>query len=223
MSFYRYRLERDLERWQAAGWLTPGGAGAIRNDLEQRRRAFTAAPVLAVLGAILFGFAAMSFVAAHWTGLSKLARLSLLLAALWACYGGAAVLFQRQLSAFGHAAVLGGIGMFGASIMLIAQMYHMEGNPADAILLWALGALLAAVLAASPAALAASFVLLSVWSWAERFASDTAVFSFLIAWSAAALTAAWLGWRPGLHLAALALLAWLVPLGYFILDQHAHW
>ena len=51
MSWYRHKLERDLQRWQAAGWVTPGGAGAIRNDLEQRRAALTAAPVLAVLGA----------------------------------------------------------------------------------------------------------------------------------------------------------------------------
>ncbi len=223
MSLYRYRLERDLEHWQAAGWLTPGAAGAIRNDLDQRRRAFTAAPVLAVFGAILFGFAIMSFVAAHWTGMSKLARLALLLGTLWACYGGAAVLFQRQLAAFAQAALLGGIAAYGASIMLIAQMYHMEGNAADAVLLWALGALLAAVLAGSAAALAFAFLLLGVWCCAERMASETALFSFLLPWSGAALTAAWLRWRPGLHLAAGALLLWLVPLGFFTLDHHAHW
>ncbi|HEX2336018.1 MAG TPA: DUF2157 domain-containing protein [Hyphomicrobiaceae bacterium] len=223
MSWYRHRLERDLQRWQAAGWVTPGGAGAIRNDLEQRRAALTAAPVLAVLGAVLFGFAVMSFVAAHWTGMSKLARLALLVGALWACYAGAALLFQRQLHAFAHAAVLGGIAVWGASIMLIAQMYHMEGNPPDALLLWTLGALLAAVLARSAAALGATFVLLSVWCGWERLLSETALWSFLIPWSGSALTGAWLRWRPALHLAAVSLLAWLVPLGFFVLGQHAHW
>jgi uncharacterized membrane protein len=74
----------------------------------------------------------------------------LLLGTLWACYAGAALLFQRQLHAFAHAAVLGGIAVWGASIMLIAQMYHMEGYPPDALLLWTLGALLAAVLAPAP-------------------------------------------------------------------------
>ncbi len=34
-------------------------------------------------------------------------------------------------------AVLAGIALYGASIMLIAQMYHMDGNPPDAVLLWA--------------------------------------------------------------------------------------
>ena len=129
MSWDRTKLERDLKRWQAAGWVSPTAAGAIRGDLDERRSLFTAGPVLAVLGAVLFGFAVMSFVAAHWTGMSKLTRLVLLLATLWACYGGAALLFQRQLNAFAQAAVLGGIAVYGASIMLIAQMYHMEGNP----------------------------------------------------------------------------------------------
>ena len=59
----------------------------------------------------------------------------LLLATLWACYGGAAYLFQRQLNVFAHAAVLGGIAVYGASIMLIAQMYHMEGNAPEAVLM----------------------------------------------------------------------------------------
>ena len=223
MSWYRSKLERDLKRWQAAGWVTPDGAGAIRKDLDQTKSAFAAAPVLAVLGAVLFGFAVMSFVAAHWTGMSKLARLALLIATLWACYGGAALLFQRQLAAFAHAAVLGGVAVYGASIMLIAQMYHMEGNPADAVLLWGLGALLAAVLASSPAALAACFVLLAVWGAWERMGSESALYSFLVPWTGAALTAAWLRWRPGLHLAALTLVGWIVPLGFLIWGHHAHW
>jgi uncharacterized membrane protein len=223
MSWYRTKLERDLARWQTEGWVTPAAAGAIRRDLDQRKSLFTAGPVLAVLGAVLFGFAIMSFVAAHWTGMSKLARLALLLATLWGCYGGAAVLFQRQLNAFAHAAVLAGIAVFGASIMLIAQMYHMEGHPADAVLLWALGALLAAVLTGSTPALAATFVLLGVWGTWERLDSESAHFMFLLPWGGAALTAAWLGWRPGFHLAALSLLLWIVPLGFLIWGYHAHW
>ncbi|HZT48045.1 MAG TPA: DUF2157 domain-containing protein, partial [Hyphomicrobiaceae bacterium] len=154
---------------------------------------------------------------------SKLARLTLLLATLWACYGGAFLLFQRRLEAFAQAAVLAGIAVFGASIMLIAQMYHMEGNPPDAVLIWALGALLAVALVRSAPALAATFVLLVVWTEWERSLSGAAHWDFLAPWAAATAAAAWLGWRPGLHLAAVALVLWIVPLGYLVLDHHAHW
>lgn len=223
MSWYRARVERDLTRWQASGWVSEAGAAAIRAELAARRSPVGAAGVLAILGAVLFGFAAMSFVAANWNDMSKLARLLLLLTALWAFYGGAAWLFARRLAGFAHAAVLGGIAVYGASIMLIAQMYHMEGNPPDAVLFWALGALLATVLLRSNAALAATFVLLSVWTTMERGFNDTAHWQFLALWAATAAVAGWLAWRPGLHLAVLCLASWLVPLGHFILNLHAHW
>ena len=223
MSWYRHKLERDLVRWQTAGWVSATGASAIRADLASRRSPFGVAPIFAMLGAILFGCAVMTFVAAHWTGLSKLTRLALLLAGLWGCYAAAFGLFRRQLNAFAHAAVLGGIAIFGAAIMLIAQMYHMEGNPPDAVLTWALGALLTTVLVRSPAALAATFVLAVVWSSYERTLAGTAHWEFLPLWGATTVAAAWLGWRPGLHLAAISLVIWLIPLGFFLLDHHAHW
>ena len=223
MSWYRNRIERDLARWQTAGWVNEAGATAIRADLASRKSPFGVAPIFAILGAVLFGFAIMSFVAAHWSAMSKLARLMLLLVTLWGCYGAAAMLLQRRLEAFAQAAVLGGIAVFGASIMLIAQMYHMEGNPPDAVLTWALGALLAVALVRSGPALAATFVLLVVWSCWERSLGNAAHWSFLPVWAAAAAAAAWLGWRPGLHLAAISLVIWLVPLGYYVFDRHAHW
>ena len=223
MSWYRHRVERDLKRWQAAGWVSDTGAAAIEADLKTSKSPFSAAPILAILGAVLFGFAVMSFVAANWSAMSKLTRLLLLLVTLWGCYGAAAALIQRQLQAFAGAAILGGIAVYGASIMLIAQMYHMEGNPPDAILMWALGALLAAVLLQSNAALAATFVLISVWTCWERGLAFTAHWPFLIVWAIATAAVVWIRWRPGLHLSALALVQWLVPLGYLLWDHHAHW
>ena len=195
MSWYRHKVERDLARWQTQGWVSEAGASAIRTDLDTRKSAFGVASIFAVLGAVLFGFAVMSFVAAHWTGMSKLARLGLLLVTLWGCYGGAAYLFQRQLNAFAHAALLGGIAVFGASIMLMAQMYHMEGNPPDAVLTWALGALLTAVALRSNPALAATFVLLVVWTCMERGFSEWAHWGFLVPW--AATTASTVGASKG--------------------------
>ncbi len=223
MIWYRARLERDLVRWQEKGFVTEAGAASIRNDLATTKTGLGAAGAFAILGAVLFGFAVMSFVAANWEGMSKLARMVLLFVTMWACYGGAAYLFQRSLARFANAAVLGGIAIYGASIMLIAQMYHMEGNPPDAVLLWALGALLTAFLVRSPPALAATFVLLVVWNTYERSLSETLHLAFVPVWALAALAAWMLRWRPGLHLAALSLVIWITPIGYLVFDRHAHW
>ena len=45
----------------------------------------------------------MTFVAANWQEMSKLARLLLLALGMWTAYGAATVLFSRNLAIFGHA------------------------------------------------------------------------------------------------------------------------
>lgn len=223
MPFYRVRLERDLKRWHEAGLLTDSSLAGIQRELQSRHHGIGAAQVFALLGAVLFGFAIMSFVAANWDGMTKLTRMLLLVVTMWSCYAGAAYLFSRQLAGFAHAAIVGGIAVYGASIMLIAQMYHMEGNPPDAVLLWALGALLTAFLARSEAALGCAIVLGVVWSVYERSLADGLHLGFLVFWGATAAAAMLLKWRPGLHLAAVSLVIWLVPVGAFVGNGHAHW
>jgi len=71
--------------------------------------------------------------------------------------------------------------------------------------------------------LGAAFILLAVWTSMERTLNDGPHWVFLAPWAAAAAVAAWLRWRPGLHLAALCLVLWVVPLGFLVLDRHAHW
>jgi len=221
--WYRARVERDLRRWREAGFITDAGLDGIRNELGQRKSGFGAAQAFAMLGAVLFGFAIMSFVAANWEGMSKLMRLVILFVTLWGCYAAAAALFARKHEIFGQAAIVGGIAVYGASIMLIAQMYHMDGNPPDAVLMWALGALLTAFLTRSGAALASALVLGVVWSVYERSITDAAHLGFLAFWLAAFGVAMDQKWRPGLHLVAISLIIWLVPLGFFILGGHGHW
>jgi uncharacterized membrane protein len=121
MWSYRKRLERDLACWRDAGWVTAEGDAAIRAEIARGGRTLGLANSLAILGAILIGFAVMSFVGANWQDMPRLLRLGLLFGALWVSYGLACVLAQRAMSGFSHAAILLGASNFGASIMLISQ------------------------------------------------------------------------------------------------------
>ena len=189
------------------------------------------AAALSILAAVLIGFAVMSFVAANWQDMPRLVRLGLLFSSLAASYGLAGVLFQRGMDAFGHAATLLGVAIFGASIMLISQMFHMDGNPPDAVLVWALGGLLAGVALRSNPALAFAMVLVTVWWWMEAWQRDTVFWPFLLGWGAVGAAMYWHKWRPGIHLAGLALANFVISLGYIIEKSHgypfergqAHW
>lgn len=220
---YTNRISKDVERWHEAGWIDARGRTSILADVASRKAIISLPGVLAILGATLIGFSAMTFVAANWQGMSKLARLLVLMTGLWASYGAAAVLFSRQMAAFGHAAVLAGSAVFGASIMLVAQMYHIEGNPPDAVLMWAGGALLSGVLFGSGPALALSMLGIAVWSHWEMQLTTGVHWGFLLGWAAVAAAFLWLRWRPGLHLSAFTLAGWIIALGWKLPNPPRHW
>ena len=222
MWSYRSRVERDLLRWRQAGWVSETGADAIQRELAQSGRGIGLSTALAVLGAVLIGFAAMSFVAANWQDMPRLARLSLIFMALWGSYGLAGVLASRNLRGFADAAVLAGVGIFGAGIMLIAQMYHIDGNPPEAVLVWALGALLAGVLLRSNPALALAMLLIGLWSGWQTTLIGGIHWPFLLGWGAVAAAFFWQRWRPGLHLSAIMLSGWIIANG-FVVREGAHW
>jgi uncharacterized membrane protein len=222
MGCYYARLQRDLSRWESQGWVSEEGARAIRGELEAGASGPGLSVSLATLAAVLIGFAAMSFVAAHWQEMSKLARLALLFTGLWGAYGLAGGLLARGLHGFAYAMVLAGVGLFGASIMLIAQMYHIDGNPPDAVLAWALGALLAGVLLKANPALATAMLLVGLWSGWETALTGAVHWPFLAGWGAVGLAFLWTRWRPGLHLSAALLSGWIISLGYILVSGHAH-
>ncbi len=213
IRFYAKRLERDLKRWREKGWVTSEGYEAIQAELARAPK-LSASAVLAALGAILLGFAAISFVAANWNVIPRLARLAMLVVALWAAYGGAAWLYKRELPNFAQAAVLTGALLFGAAVMLVSQMYHIDsGNLPGFMLLWTAGAAAAGLLFRSSLTLGAAMILASAWNFsALETMPEVVQWRFLPVWAALTAAIAWNRSGIGLHLAAAAFVAWLIPI-----------
>jgi uncharacterized membrane protein len=206
---YKEQLQRDLPRWREAGWVTAHGEAAILKDAASAG-GIGLAPVLATLAAVLLGFAVMSFVAANWQDMPNALRLAVLLASVAASYGAAAVLFGKGMDGFAHAAVLAGAVAFGASIMLIGQMYHLGGYPPHAVAMWAAGALMAGALIRSNATLALAMVLVALWGGWEFAISNKVYWEALLGWGAVTAAFYYQRWWPGAHLSALTLLGFVV-------------
>lgn len=205
---YSKRVDRDLTDWQAKGWVSEDGAAAIRASLETDDRPSRMPVVFAVLGAILLGFSAMAFVAANWADMSKGFRLTLLMTTMWTAYGVAAFLLIRKMNAFAEAALLVGIGVFGANIMLIAQMYHLPGDFPAGLLTWGLGALAVCLAANSKASLIAAQLLFGGWSLAAIDAQADPHWLYLISWLVTGGLALYLNARPAKHLAMIGFYGW---------------
>ncbi|MDX5492237.1 MAG: DUF2157 domain-containing protein, partial [Alphaproteobacteria bacterium] len=191
------------------GWVTPANAELILKSAEDRPSARRMPVILAILGAVLIGFAAMSFVAANWNEISKLAKLAMIFGAMWAAWIAAIMLEKRNHPAYAQAAVLAGLALFGAGIMLVAQIYHIVTDDPAGVLAWAIASLAAALLLPSRPALALGILLTVIWSvFALQLDGSTPHWAFWFLWAASAFLAFRLAWGPGFHLVLIAGFVW---------------
>lgn len=207
-------LADDVRRWRAEGWVTADGEARILGDIAQRDSGLNLAAALGILASVLLGLAVMSFVAAHWQDMSRLVRLSLLITLIGTGYVAAGVFATRGKQLFAGSAILFSVATFGASIMLISQMFHIDGNPPDGVLAWWLGALLSGIVLRSNPALAFAMVLVAVWTGMKTGDTGHVHWPFLGAWIAISAGFVWHRWQPGTHISAIALAGFVISLGY---------
>ena len=137
-------MQKNLDRWIAAGILDQTTAGRIRT-FEQSRGSGERLrwPVLLALalGGFLLCAGILLFVAAHWEELTPGSRFALVLLMVAAFPVGGALTSEKfpALSTTFHAV---GTVCLGAGIFLAAQIFNLEANWTNGILLWAFGALI---------------------------------------------------------------------------------
>lgn len=214
-------LQDAINDWAGRGLIDPATASALSADIASQRRSFGFASILVLLAVICIGFGAITFVAANWEGMSRLARLGLLIGGIWGFWAAAIALRLRDQPWFAEVCVLGACSLFGASIMLLSQMYHIQGEPAGAVWLWAVGTLVAAALARSVPALCLAVMLWSLWPWLGGMSTRDGDphLMFLVWIGICTLLALWMRSRVAAHLIALSLCAWVLGNAFQMLAE----
>jgi uncharacterized membrane protein len=211
---YTKRLRADLDRWIAKGLVREQDRDAILADIAPARASWSAAGAAAILGAVLLGFAAISFVAANWDAIPRLVRFAVLIGALWASFAGSGTAFARNNRAAGHALAVLAAVLFGAAIALTAQTFNMSAFRNTGILIWAAGALLTAAISPSRPVLILAALLGAFWAGSEAINPLTPgqIWSYAPVW----LVTAGLAWRlqsaVAVNLLGVALLVWAAHL-----------
>lgn len=210
------RLEREIPGWQAKGWVSADGGTAMLAELATRQPKAAWASSLALAGALLLGVGVISWFAAHWNEMSKLLKLLLVFAALGASHlAHGACLHRNALPKLAQGMALLSVLFFGAAIMLIGQIYHIDAHFPDGIALWAVGGLLTAVLLASQPAMVASLLLAGLWTWQEQFDFRSFNWPLMIYLGLAALPLLRHDWRFAARGWGLLFVLWLI-------GWHAH-
>ena len=170
---FRARLRRELPQWRAEGIVSDTGADELerRYHLDEEGVSAAAAAIY-TLGALLIGGGVISFVAWNWDDLGRAAKLAILFVALLAAHGTGYWMWRiaGRLPKLGHAFMLLGTLIFGASIGLIAQIFHIPSTAGTGYGLWAIGAGVAAWALGSVPNGVLGAVLATIWGCAH--ASD---------------------------------------------------
>lgn len=142
-------------------------------DYEKVDRSSKMITVFSILGSILLGVGVILFMASNWEGMSKLMKILVLFASTFGTfYIGYYLRYQKaNYPKTGTALLLLSSILFGASLFLIAQIYHVKGNASWLILIWAIGVLPLAYAFLSVPVMALGLLVLTIWF--GFFLSDT--------------------------------------------------
>jgi uncharacterized membrane protein len=225
MANYLKQLTADLPRWVAAGYITSTASQQMLADVQARQGQgwFRLPTVLAALGGLLVFVGIISWVASNWNDIPRLTRVALLLAAMGGSFLAAHTARAKAADGIGAAFAFLGALIFGANLMLIAQIYNLPPNPPGGALLWALGAALAAILWPSQLVMALAFVLTAVWTWFATtsnmggmwgilfsvFSTKALHFPFLLLWGVLTAISIKRDYKGVMHLAGITLVFWL--------------
>ncbi|MBD2766999.1 DUF2157 domain-containing protein [Hymenobacter sp. BT664] len=131
-------MSRKFLETEGPGWVAEG----IISE-EQRQKLLARYPpearalgLLPLLGSILVGLSALSLVAANWQALPNVLRLALLLSSLTGAYAAGAYFLRRGNPDLGHGLIGLGLILFGASIILVSQIYQLVGYDVSGLLAW---------------------------------------------------------------------------------------
>jgi hypothetical protein len=136
---------RAIDRWLDAGLIDAVTAERLRAHEAAGKPASTGRLTIVAFGfgGLLLASGVFLFVAANWQELSPWSRFAVLLAVVAVLHVGAAVggRFSQALATSLHAV---GTAAFGAGVFLAGQLFNLQEHWPEALLLWALGAGVAA-------------------------------------------------------------------------------
>ncbi|MFC1824851.1 DUF2157 domain-containing protein [Thermodesulfobacteriota bacterium] len=167
----KYDLCREVATWVAEGIISANQAESICSqygvDYHNLSRRSYGYQVLVGLGCLFIGLSLITLIGANWDEIPRAIRMSSLVALTLGANVFGLIKFRREQKSTAVALFfLGGL-FYGASIILIAQIYHIGEHYPDGIFWWAIGVLPVAVLLESTLIMVLTVGLGFIWFFVE--------------------------------------------------------
>ena len=95
--------------------------------------------IVVIIGAFLIGAGIFSFIASNWDGMSKFAKVALVVATMCTAYLAAYAVERRGYEKTAGALYLLGALTYGGGIFIVAQVFNIRAEWPDGFILWFLG------------------------------------------------------------------------------------
>lgn len=138
---FRKQLETEIEAWKQQGQITPEQAESILSQYVVVSPLYGRLIVILVtLGAILAGVGIILFVSANWQAIPRFGKEIMLIALVVVTYfAGYWLKYEKDFPRAGAAILFVGSMVYGATIFLIGQQYHVPLDDPMLLTWWFIG------------------------------------------------------------------------------------
>lgn len=166
-----WRFKKEIDKLKTEGFISQDQAERIiekyqalagKREAKRRQRMVM---LFSTFGSILIGLGVILLIAANWSKMPPFVATCILILATFGVYFAAWWFKYKKRShpKIGEALIFLGSLLFGASLILIAQLYHIRIEYSNLILVWALALLPLVYFTKSSLTLALSSLLIIAW------------------------------------------------------------
>lgn len=138
--------DKLIDKWLKEGLINKSQAKRMLLDVSKGKKEASSNKLIiaaSTIGSILLGIGAILFIASNWEKIPSIGKTIILVGSTFAAYYvGYLFRYQKQnLPKVGAALMFLGALLFGATVILIAQIYNLNANTYVLVLIWLVGIL----------------------------------------------------------------------------------
>lgn len=207
-------LQREMTHWTKEGLISPETEAILRQRYPVAKKSMT--QTLAVLGSLLLGIGVILFFAANWGVMPRVLKVAVVVLSFTLSYSAGYYLryVTGSYPKVGYAFICLGSILYGSSIWLIAQIFHLPAEAGMGFFLWYVGVIPVAYLFNSTFNLTLALVNLVAWFLAGHYPLGWPylIFPLLLGGTVLPLAIRKKDWFS-FTIAVIASYIWFVPLG----------